>query len=250
MKWQGESMRYVINEGVRLAYRVLGSGAPLVLVHGWSGEGRYWDELGYVAGLAHRYRLVVPDLRGHGDSEPSTACDYGDEAFAADILAVLDDLGIAAAHVFGYSLGGWAALELMRSHPTRVSSAIIVGAHPYAQDLSPLRVFDPIAIAENWEALGAPLSNRSLSRLRHMDHQLLIDMAEDRCDSSADLHESKTPCLMLCGTEDWHYADMERFATEHPSVEFVPIHGLDHMQTWLQTETLLDAVSGFLARQA
>ena len=102
-------MHHVNNDGVRLAYRVYGQGDPLVLVHGWSCEGRYWDEFGYVDQLSTEYQVVVPDLRGHGNSGVPPNMDFSDEAFASDVLCVMNDIGIDSAHVFGYSLGGWVA---------------------------------------------------------------------------------------------------------------------------------------------
>ncbi len=58
-------MEYVDNDGTRIAYQVCGRGEPLVLIHGWSNEGRYWDEFGYVPELLRdEFRVVLPDLRG------------------------------------------------------------------------------------------------------------------------------------------------------------------------------------------
>ena len=62
-------MPCVDNKGVQIAYRVRGSGEPLVLIHGWSCEGRYWDEFGYVEELSNDFRVVIPDLRGHSESD-------------------------------------------------------------------------------------------------------------------------------------------------------------------------------------
>ena len=96
-------MPHVTNNGVRIEYQVHGQGAPLVLIHGWSCEGRYWREFGYVDKLSDEYMVIVPDLRGHGSSHVPRNRDFSDAAFASDVIAVLDDTGIAAAHVFGYS---------------------------------------------------------------------------------------------------------------------------------------------------
>lgn len=239
-------MNYVESEAGKVAYTVHGRGEPLVLVHGWSNEGCYWCELGYVESLSAEFQVIVPDLRGHGHSDASAECDYGDEAFAADITAVLGDLDIDSAHMFGYSLGGWVVLELLASSPGRVRSAIIGGAHPYAEDLSPLRVFAPAEIALAWQSLGASLSENTLARLRAMDHQVLIDMAEDRVDESDRLQELPAPCLLICGTEDWRYEGMRRFSRRHRRAKLVSIDGADHLQAWLQRDTVLDAVLAFL----
>jgi pimeloyl-ACP methyl ester carboxylesterase len=92
----------VDNAGVRIRYEVEGRGEPLVLVHGWSCEGRYWREFGYVSGLTDHFTVIVPDLRGHGGSDRPPGGDFTDAAFASDVIAVLDDTGIGSAHVFGF----------------------------------------------------------------------------------------------------------------------------------------------------
>jgi pimeloyl-ACP methyl ester carboxylesterase len=102
------------NAGVRIRYEADGQGEPLVLVHGWSCEGRFWRELGYVSALSEAFMVIVPDLRGHGESDKPRNGDFSDAAFASDIIAVLDDVGVDAAHVCGYSLGGW----VVRNWPT------------------------------------------------------------------------------------------------------------------------------------
>jgi pimeloyl-ACP methyl ester carboxylesterase len=99
-------MAKVSNRGIRINYRTMGQGEPLVLIHGWSGEGRQWDECGYVGQLSGEFQVILPDLRGHGESDMPANGDFTDAAFASDVIAVLDDQGIDSAHVFGYSLGG------------------------------------------------------------------------------------------------------------------------------------------------
>ena len=89
-------MHHVNNDGVRLAYRVYGQGDPLVLVHGWSCEGRYWDEFGYVDQLSTEYQVVVPDLRGHGNSGVPPNMDFSDEAFSSQDVEFLTSGGISS----------------------------------------------------------------------------------------------------------------------------------------------------------
>jgi len=241
-------MPYVDNGGVRIGYRVYGNGEPLVLIHGWSCEGRYWDEFGYVAKLSPEFRVVVPDLRGHGESSTPLDRDFSDMAFASDVIAVLDDLAIDSAHVFGYSLGGWVVLELAAVLPSRVRTAIVGGAHPYDEDLSALRVLGPAEILNTWEALEAPLSQESKQRLSVIDKQLLIDAAVDRIDQIERLVGLSTPCLMICGTEDWRFEDMLRFAQDNDGCDFVSLEGSDHLQTWLQPDRVLPHLRDFLLR--
>ena len=241
-------MPTVDNRGVQIRYQVYGQGEPLVLIHGWSCEGRYWEEFEFVSNLSEYFQVIVPDLRGHGGSGLPRDKDFSDSAFASDVLAVLDDLGIGSAHVFGYSLGGWVTFELMAESPERVRSAIVGGAHPYEEDLSALREFSTAEIGEAWKALAAPLSEASKRRLAAMDQGVLVDCAPDRVDKAHRLGELTMPCLMVSGTEDWRFEDMRRFAEGNGACEFVAIQGLDHLTTWMGHETLVPPVLSFLPK--
>src|SRR6266508_3473091 len=104
----GVAMPYCDNQGVRIHYHLEGNpdGPPLVLQVGFSLSLQDWYEVGYVAALGGAYRLILVDARGHGASDkPHDPAAYRDHLMAGDVLAVLDDLAIAGAHFFGYSMG-------------------------------------------------------------------------------------------------------------------------------------------------
>ena len=239
-------MHHVDNQGVRITYRLYGGGEPLVLIHGWSCEGRYWDEFGYTSKLSAEYKVIVPDLRGHGDSETPENEDFTDRAFASDVIAVLDDLAIDSAHVFGYSLGGWVVFELAANCSSRVQSIVIGGAHPYDEDLSPMRGFTSTDLLNSWEEVDAPLSADSKKRIAGLDQRVLIAMVPDRVDKAERLVDLQMPCLTICGTNDWRFEDMKRFAEGNDPCLFVPIEGTDHLQTWLQPASVLPPIQEFL----
>ena len=239
-------MPHVDNQGVRISYRLYGKGEPLVLIHGWSCEGRYWVEFGYTTKLSAQYQVIVPDLRGHGDSETPEDGDFTDRAFASDVIAVLDDLAIDAAHVFGYSLGGWVVFELAANYSSRIRSIIVGGAHPYDEDLSPMRGFTPADLLGSWEAVDAPLSADSKKRIADLAQHVLIAMVPDRVDKAEGLVDLQMPCLTICGTNDWRFEDMKRFAEDNDRHSFVAVEGTDHLQTWLQPEKVLPPVQEFL----
>jgi pimeloyl-ACP methyl ester carboxylesterase len=90
-----------------LYYREQGAGDPLVLVHGFTATGEGWATAVATA-LADRYRVLVPDLRGHGRS--TGAPDAGHGRDAADLVALLDHLGLERAHFVGHSGGALALL--------------------------------------------------------------------------------------------------------------------------------------------
>jgi pimeloyl-ACP methyl ester carboxylesterase len=114
----------ISQDGTPIAFEVEGSGPPLVLLHGFGGEGRDWHEKGYVNRLtALRRRVITLDARGHGKSgKPHRASDYADYKRAQDVAAVLDVLGLQRADLHGYSMGGWIAINAARCFPRRVRS--------------------------------------------------------------------------------------------------------------------------------
>jgi pimeloyl-ACP methyl ester carboxylesterase len=207
---------------------------------------RYWDEFGYVAPLSRDFQVIVPDLRGHGESGTPTNGDFTDAAFASDIVAVLDHLGIGAAHVFGYSLGGWIVFELAATSTSRVRKAIVGGAHPYREDLSFVRSFAPAAILDYWTRLGAPLSDTSRTRIANLNSQRLLEIAQDRQDQSERLTGLAVAFLAICGTNDWRFEEMKRFAGNGERYPFVTPDNLDHLEAWLRSDLIVPAVQGFL----
>ena len=119
--------------GLAIHYEVEGSGLPLVLLHGGYTSSELWRLRGWVESLREERRLILVDLRGHGQSDkPHDPAAYRFSVLASDILAVLDDLGIASAAVCGFSLGAEAALRLAASHPDRVNAVIAIGSDPAA----------------------------------------------------------------------------------------------------------------------
>ncbi|HLI80939.1 MAG TPA: alpha/beta hydrolase, partial [Candidatus Binataceae bacterium] len=110
-------------DGVKLRYEIRGNGDPLALIMGFSGSGRGWGEP-FLSGMEKRYRTVVIDNRGTGESDkpdaPWTMTDM-----ANDIAAVLDHAKIPRAHIYGISMGGMIAQELALRHPGKVRKLVL-----------------------------------------------------------------------------------------------------------------------------
>lgn len=103
----------------------LGAGTPVMLIHGVGDRLDSWDA---VAGALGGERAVVRyDLRGHGRSERPPG-PYSLEDFAADHVALMDELGVERAHVVGFSLGGLIAQQVALEHPGRVASLVLAGS--------------------------------------------------------------------------------------------------------------------------
>jgi len=119
--------------GVAIHYEVEGNGPPLVLLHGGYTSSELWRIRGWVESLRDERRLILVDLRGHGQSDkPHDPAAYRISLLASDVLAVLDDLEIASAAVCGFSLGAVAALRIAASQPDRVNAVTAIGLDPTA----------------------------------------------------------------------------------------------------------------------
>ena len=120
-------------DGVHYAVREWGAGPPLVLLHGFTGSGALWSE--HAAVLGARFRVIAPDLLGHGGSDaPSDPARYAMPRALADLAALLDALDVARAAVLGYSFGGRVALAFAVEHPERVVALVLEGASPGIAD--------------------------------------------------------------------------------------------------------------------
>jgi pimeloyl-ACP methyl ester carboxylesterase len=109
--------------GVRLGYVRRGQGEPLVLLHGFPLDHSIWDPL---AGLIDsEFDLVIPDLRGFGESSTVESV-YGVDEMAGDVAALLDHLGIEKAFLAGHSMGGYVALAFLRGLAERLRGLALV----------------------------------------------------------------------------------------------------------------------------
>ncbi|WP_017537394.1 alpha/beta fold hydrolase [Nocardiopsis halophila] len=107
----------------KIHYDVQGSGEPLLLLAGQANDRTWWD--GVRPALNAAFRTVAPDHLGTGGSEAPEGAEYSTRRFAADAVAVLDDLGVERAHVYGTSMGGKAAQWLAADHPGRVGALVL-----------------------------------------------------------------------------------------------------------------------------
>lgn len=122
------------SEGVKLFYTVQGDGPAVVLLHPTPCDHRFW--LGAAESLTGKYRVIIPDLRGHGQSEARevsiTDGPITMERLSADILRLLDTLQIQRALFAGCSIGGYTLYEIWRSVPARVQALAFCCAKPQA----------------------------------------------------------------------------------------------------------------------
>ena len=113
---------------IEMYYEIRGEGEPLILLHGGSGVGANWELIFKVS--PEGYRLVTPDLRGHGrTTNPSMEFTFRQSSL--DVFALLDHLGIDRFKAIGMSMGAKTLLHMATQQPGRVDSMVLVSATPY-----------------------------------------------------------------------------------------------------------------------
>ena len=129
----------------RLHYEDLGAGRPVVLIHGFTNYGLSWTP--QLAALVHAgYRVILPDLPGHGASAPASAlCTVTD--LGGDLIELLDHLGIRSAAFCGLSLGGMIALQMAVDQPERVAALVVANSRRSFSDP------EATALVDGWSGL-------------------------------------------------------------------------------------------------
>jgi pimeloyl-ACP methyl ester carboxylesterase len=116
--------------GIDMRYDVRGEGEPLLLLHGFFGSSADWVHLFDLDQLARTYRVITPDLRGHGGStNPGGA--FSHRQCALDVRALLDHLGVARCKAVGLSLGGNTLLHVATHDRDRLAAMVLIGAPSY-----------------------------------------------------------------------------------------------------------------------
>ena len=110
------------SDDAEIFYTVMGEGPPVVLLHPFPANHKVWLPAAEL--LAGRYRLLLPDLRGHGQSGAGTG-PAAMEKHAADLLRLADACGVGKAVLAGVSIGGYVLFELWRRHRDRISGLIL-----------------------------------------------------------------------------------------------------------------------------
>jgi pimeloyl-ACP methyl ester carboxylesterase len=113
----------ILANGIEIHYQQSGQGRDVVLIHGVTGDLSTWY-IGVMPSLAKEFRVTAFDLRGHGYSE-ATPSGYTSAHMAADLDALMENLGIKKAHVVGHSFGATVALHTAVLYPDRVASLVL-----------------------------------------------------------------------------------------------------------------------------
>jgi 3-oxoadipate enol-lactonase len=252
-----------------IVYRVLGDGPPVILLHPFPANYEFWRPV--AEALAARYRVILPDLRGHGDSgvgEGSATM----EKHAADIARVMDDADVGRAPLVGVSIGGYALFEFWRRYRGRVAALGLCntkapadsaegragrlqaandvlerGTEPFFESMIPR------LLGRTTRETRPDLVDGVLRMMRKMSPedvaQVQRGMAE-RADSMDTLKTINVPTLIVTGEEDIltgaNEAELMRRHISGSQLRVIPKAG--HYSPWEQPEEAGKLLRQFLER--
>lgn len=263
--WTSLKKEVRLPNGVRLAYVEAGdpAGEPLLLLHGFTDSSRSWTPAIPYLG---KYRLLILDQRGHGDSDAPLCC-YSSSQLAYDARLFLDALGIKRAAVAGHSLGSIVAIAMATDHPDRVSSIILIGSTALVPVKRGDWLYDNVAaikgrldpasqFAKDWHPANQPTPvdpafaeavNDDLYRIPlHVWHGVMRELAAVPVGRHA--ADVKMPVLILSGGKD------PLFPAEHhrsllaafPHARAQVFADLGHNPNWEDPEGIAAAMTAFL----
>ncbi len=230
--------------GINIAYVRRGRGVPLVLLHGYPLDHSLWDEV--VPMLENDFDLIMPDLRGFGESDVMEA-DRSIIDYASDIAALLTHLGLRKALLAGHSMGGYVALAFLREYPERAAGLGLVSSQVVADspETKEARVATAqrvlkAGVGEVAESMPPKLSADAriqararglISRQRAAGVANALYAMAERPDSSELFSSSTLPVVILHGEVD-ALISVERgrqMKSALPSAHYVELGGAGHL---------------------
>ena len=249
-------MAMLNRDGVNLYYEVHGEGPVILLTHGYSATSQMWA--GQVEPLSKAHKLVVWDMRGHGQSDsPDDPSLYSEPHTVADMAALLDHVGAKTAIVGGLSLGGYMSLAFHRVHRERVRALLIIDTGPGYKNDEAREGWNKTSLgtAERYERDGlAVLANGSAER-RTAQHRSAKGLAlaargmltQRDAGVITSLPDIKVPSLVVVGSDDTPFLAASSYMTAKiPSAQQVIIEGAGHAANIDQPEAFNWSILSFL----
>lgn len=257
-----ETKNIAVNNSM-ISYIDHGEGKPIILLHGFCGSSAYWAEVLPV--LAENYRVIAPDLPGHGDSK--TTLENYSIADIADILKeFLDKLNIDQVAMFGHSLGGYITLAFAEKYNGSLDGFSLVHstAYPDSEEAKKGRtanmekvngegiktlidglvpkLFSPENLNEEYVETAKQIGYRTPSdgaihTLRAM---------RDRPDSTSVLESTTLPVLLIAGEQDQIIPPEKTFSVSKENIKQTIIKNSGHMGMYEQPSELIVAIKDFM----
>ena len=265
--------KYFDSDHTRIRYVDVGSGEPIVLIHGFTGSTELsWLDTGILDTLSKEFRVIAMDLRGHGKSDkPHDPASYGVK-MVADVARLLDHLRLQKAHIVGYSAGAGITLKFLTMYPERVVTATL-GGYGRTGGWTAQREQGAVQLATSLEhgdisavVLGTwptdepkpsedvieRLSRELLSRNDALALAAVMRNAHEVAITDEQVKAVRSPVLAVCGTADRNLAGVTPLKTLLPALQVVKIEGASH-PSWdtrrgaLRRPEFVKAVRDFIA---
>lgn len=249
-------MPRIDRDGVGIYYEVHGDGPPLLLTHGYSSTSAMWH--GQVDALAKEHKLILWDMRGHGQSDyPDDLAAYSEALTVGDMAAILDAVGAERAVIGGLSLGGYMSLAFYRAHPQMTRALLIVDTGPGFKKDDARAAWNAraLATADRLDREGLAMlqsATRERATARHRDAKGLALAARGMLTQRDArvielLPDIKVPSLIVVGADDTPFlAASDTMAAKIPGAQKVVIPAAGHAVNIDQPEAFVDAVLPFL----
>jgi len=246
-------------DGTRLYYETVGSGPTLVLQTGGAGDGSMWRDAGYVGPLSSKYECILFDHRGHGQSDrPAAPAAHSMQRYAADIVELLDQVGVERAGFWGYSQGWMIGIAVAARHPERLTGLLATGAietpdraaHA-AENLESARELR----THGWQIENDPSQPTAIPGWfqRHFDStdpEMLALWLEGEADWDMWSHLASitVPIQMFVGDlEDPEHLN-DRAAELMRDARVLRLDGVDHLGAFIRSDLVIPTAMDFLAR--
>jgi non-heme chloroperoxidase len=236
-----------IKNGIRLSYREQGpqDGTPVLFLHGLTDSSFSFSRV--LPLLGPSIRAIVPDQRGHGDSEKPQS-GYTMDHLAADALALLDALLIPSAIVVGHSMGSFVAQQMAVSAPCRVASLVLVGSGSSHTDAihsllnATADLTDPVPeefcrefqMSTIWRPLPADFITAVVDESRRVPARAWTGCLDGMLRHSPVLERISCPTVLLWGDRDSVFcrAEQEELRCRIPGAELRIASGVGHAYHW------------------
>jgi pimeloyl-ACP methyl ester carboxylesterase len=260
-------MHSLRSDDAEISYEIHGSGPSVILLHPFPTHHEFW--LPVIPALESRYRLILPDLRGHGSSEIGHGPAFMGK-HAADIARIMDAAGVGKAAFIVCSIGGYVVFEFLRRYRSRVSalalcntrpqpdtaearanrlksadSVLEQGTEPFFQTLVP-KLFGPTSLLSRPDLVEGAL--RMMRKMSPEDISLVLRGMAERPDSVPDLKHINLPTLIIMGEEDSFAsaADGELMRQNIPGSRLKMIPKAGHYAPWERPEAVAPLLRQFL----
>jgi len=251
------SSHRVKSDDAEIVYWISGDGPSIILLHPFPANHEFWLPVTEI--LSPRYRLILPDLRGHGESTvgegPATM-----QKHAADLARILDDADIGRAPFVGVSIGGYILFEFWRKHRNRIAALGLCNTKAPADDAETragrlqaandvlehgtekfLQSMIPRVMAKTTRETRPDLIDGALSMMRQMSPDDIAEVQRgmaDRPDAVDTLKTINVPTLLVTGDEDvstgLNEAQLMRRHIKGSEIRVIPKAG--HYSPWEQPE--------------